>query len=259
MILGAGRGTRLRPLTNDIPKILAPVLGLPMLDRLRAWLGADGAVGAGPLAMNTHHLAAAVRRHLEQADSRGLPPLELFHEPDLLGTGGALRNIEGFWGDDPLLVWNGDIVSAVAPSALCRAMERAMERVGDPRPAAVLLLQERPTTSWLMVDERGWITGLDSPRRGEVRRAGSPRGEQVNRAFNGVSLLAPVMRRYMPADGAFDLIEVFLRAADAGECLLALDAGRAFFGTTGSLEELARLEQGLAADAALLAAWTPPD
>ncbi|MDH4248829.1 MAG: sugar phosphate nucleotidyltransferase [Deltaproteobacteria bacterium] len=244
MILGAGRGTRLLPLTLEIPKILAPVLGLPLLDRLVAWLTR---AGAGPLALNTHHLAAAVRDHLTRRE----PRLTLFHEDSLLGTGGALRNAAAFWGGDALLVWNGDIVSAVSPETLLRAHQ---DRSG---PAATLLVQNRPTSSWLLVDSTGRVVGLDSPRRNSRRVERPPQGEARRMAFNGISVLSPVLRNHMPPEPVFDLIDVLLTAIAAGEEVWAHDAGEAFFGTTGNLEELAALERGLRERPELLARWTP--
>jgi len=246
MILGAGRGTRLLPLTLEIPKILAPVLGVPMLDRLRAWLGH---AGAGPLALNTHHLAQAVRDHLHRRQGLAVPVL--FHEDTLLGTGGALRNIATFWGGDPLLVWNGDIVSAATPAELMNA------HLARPGAAATLLVQNRPTSSWLLVDDEQRVVGLDSPRRQVRRIARPPQGEPRRMAFNGISVLAPVLHAYMPPDPVFDLIDVLLTAIAAGENVWAFDAGDAFFGTTGNLEELAALEQGLRERPPLLSLWTP--
>jgi len=246
MILGAGRGTRLQPLTLQVPKILAPVLGLPMLDRLLAALGRHG---ADPVAMNTHHLADTVRQHL--AGRNAGASLRLFHEEELLGTGGALRNIAAYWGQDPLLLWNGDIVSAAAPAALMAA-HRAR-----PGAFATLLVQDRPTTSWLLVDVAGRVVGLDSPRRNAVRVVRPPEGEPRRMAFNGISVLAPALRAHMPPEPVFDLIDLLLTAIAAGGEVWAHDAGDAYFGTTGNLEELAALEQALGQRPELLALWTP--
>ncbi len=246
MILAAGHGTRLRPLTDELPKILVPVLGVPMLDRLRAFLARGG---AGPLAMNTHHLPGAVRAHLARPGAP-LPPVRLFHEPALLGTGGALRHAEGFWGDAPLLVWNGDIVSDVDPGALLAAH-------AEGGALATLAVQARPSDSCLLVDGAGRLCGLDSPRRGTRRLLRDPAGEPRALAFNGVSLLAPGLRAHMPAGGAFDLLDVLLEAAAAGAPVRAQDAGAAFYGTTGSPDQLAALERELARAPDVLARWTP--
>jgi NDP-sugar pyrophosphorylase family protein len=257
MILAAGQGTRLRPLTERMPKVLVPVAGVPMLDRLRAYLARHG---CGPLAMNTHHLAAAVRAHLEAppAGVPALPPVRLFHEPTLLGTGGALRNAAAFWDDAPLLVWNGDILADVEPRALLAA-HRAARAVaqGGAAPLATLVVQARPSDSCLLVDADGAVCGLDSARRGTRRVLGQPREPVRALAFDGISLLAPALRARLPAGGAFDLVLALLDVIAAGGRVQAWDAGAACYGSTGSPEQLATLEAALAARPDVLAAWTP--
>jgi NDP-sugar pyrophosphorylase family protein len=269
MILGAGQGTRLRPLTERIPKILVPVAGVPMLDRLRAYLGRQGVAA---LALNTHHRAEAVRAHLAShaaarvapRPARGsgatqrLPPLRLFHEPELLGTGGALVNAAAFWGTAPLLVWNGDILADVAPRALLAAHEAARAAAPAGRaPLATLVVQARSSDSYLLVDADGAVCGLDSARRGSRRVVGTPREPLRPLAFDGISLLAPSLRERLPAGGTFDLVLALLDAIAAGARVQAWDAGAAAYGTTGSPEQLAALEALLAARPELLAAWTP--
>jgi len=256
MILAAGQGTRLRPLTEHTPKVLVPVAGVPMLDRLRAYLGRHGVEA---LALNTHHLAEAVRAHLDGAGAASrLPSVRLFHEPTLLGTGGALVNAADFWGESPLLVWNGDIVADVDPRALLAVHEAGTRAAGTATaPLATLVVQDRPSDSYLLVDADGSVCGLDSVRRGTRRVLGNPREPLRPLAFNGISVLAPALRVHLPAGGAFDLILALLDAIAAGGRALAWDAGAAFYGTTGSPEQLAALEAALAPHPAVLAAWTP--
>ncbi len=249
MILGAGAGTRLRPLTESVPKVLVPVLGVPMLDRLRAYLARHGVEA---LALNTHHLPAAVQGHLAapHAGARALLRPTLFHEPELLGTGGALVNAAAFWETAPLLVWNGDIVCGVDARTLARvhAAEGAL---------ATLVVQRRESDSSLLVDAAGWVCGIDSVRRGVRRRVRRPEGALHPVSFCGVSLLAPAVRGHLPAGGAFDLISALLDAVAAGAPVRAWDATQAVYGTTGSPAQLAALEALLDAHPAVLAAWTP--
>jgi mannose-1-phosphate guanylyltransferase len=104
-VLGAGLGTRLRPLTDDLPKPLIPIFQKPLitfaLDHL-CGLGVESFV------INTHHRAA-------QFDSLGETyagrPLCLVHEPVLLGTGGGLKNVEGLLREEPFIVYSGDILT----------------------------------------------------------------------------------------------------------------------------------------------------
>lgn len=118
-ILGAGLGTRLRPLTHHLPKPLVPLFHRP----LAAWtMDACLRAGIGRFAINTHHLPVAwggfVRLpEFQQAD------IALFHEPVLLETGGGLKNIEAWSRGESLLVHNGDIFSTMPLEKLIAAHE----------------------------------------------------------------------------------------------------------------------------------------
>lgn len=248
MVLAAGLGTRLRPLTDHLPKALVPVLGVPMLSRLAAGL-ARGGVGA--LAINTHHLADQVQAHLSRPGA--LPPglaVRVFHEPELLGTGGALVNAREFWGNQPLLVWNGDILADLSLAALALA-----HRQGGV--LATLVVSERPSTSRLLVDGSGLLCGIDSPRRGTHRVVRTPQGAARPLAFHGVSLLGAALLPMLPPQGAFDLIDALLAAVERGGRIGVMDAGSALWGSTGSPVELAALEQALREQPDVLAHWTP--
>ncbi len=100
LLLAAGFGTRLRPLTNTIPKCLVPIKGVPLLE---IWLRRLGAAGLGPFLVNTHYLPDQVRAFV--AASPYSDQVALVHEPALLGTAGTLMaNLDFFQGQDGLLI-----------------------------------------------------------------------------------------------------------------------------------------------------------
>lgn len=109
-VLGAGLGTRLRPLTDDLPKPLIPIFQKPLitfaLDHL-CGLGVESFV------INTHHLATAFERLFGGGTYAGRP-LRLVHEPDLLGTGGGIKNVEGVLRPGPFIVYSGDLLTDFA-------------------------------------------------------------------------------------------------------------------------------------------------
>lgn len=106
-VLGAGLGTRLRPLTNLVPKPLLPIYGKPLitfaLDHLRQ-------AGIEKFWVNSHHLPEKFASQFSGNEYNGTP-LELVYEADLLETGGAIKNIEHRIGDEPFIVYSGDILT----------------------------------------------------------------------------------------------------------------------------------------------------
>ena len=108
-VLGAGLGKRLRPLTESLPKPLIPIYGKPLitfaLDHLCA-------VGVESFVINTHHLADQLDSLLVDGTYEGRP-LRLVHEPDLLETGGGIKNVEGFLAPEPFIVYSGDILTDI--------------------------------------------------------------------------------------------------------------------------------------------------
>ena len=119
MILAAGLGTRLLPLTEKIPKPLFPVLGRPLIDILIRRLED---MGCTAVIINTHHLAPMIEAFLK-TQHYNIPVLTRY-EKTILGTGGGIKNVEDFWDDDPFLVVNGDIFTDID---LERVYRKALE------------------------------------------------------------------------------------------------------------------------------------
>ena len=108
LILAAGFGTRLAPHTRTFPKALFPVGGIPVLGRMIALLKRAGCTA---VAVNAHHLAHRIQSYLAENDF-GMP-VTLSHEPEILGTAGAIRHLAHYWDDDPFIVVNADIVTDI--------------------------------------------------------------------------------------------------------------------------------------------------
>ncbi|NOY52171.1 MAG: NDP-sugar synthase [Deltaproteobacteria bacterium] len=106
MILAAGMGERLRPLTNEIPKPLVPVLNRPLIEYNLSLLQRHG---IREVAVNLHYLGKMIRDHLGDGSRFGLK-IHYSEEPDLLGTGGAIKKLRSFFGTKPFLVINADIL-----------------------------------------------------------------------------------------------------------------------------------------------------
>ena len=113
-VLGAGLGTRLRPLTDELPKPLVPIFGKPLITFALDHLAA---AGVRSFVVNTHHLPARFDEVFAGETYRGLPP-RLVHEPVLLETGGGIKNAQPLLGDAPFVVYSGDILTDLALAPL---------------------------------------------------------------------------------------------------------------------------------------------
>lgn len=179
LVLAAGLGTRLRPLTDTVPKPLLPVAGLPILGHTLARLAEAGCEAA---AINLHHQGEEIRRHLG-GELAGMP-LTYSVEPELLGTGGALYPLRDFLAAaETVLLVNGD--------SLCRwPLRRLLARHRETGAAATLLLASRP-------DPRAFGGGVGIDREGRVHsfRPGDPEAGTVSRriVFAGAHALDPAL------------------------------------------------------------------
>jgi mannose-1-phosphate guanylyltransferase len=182
LVLAAGLGTRLRPLTDELPKPLLPVLGETLLERTLRALAAAGCEAA---AINLHHLPAAIPAALGERFA-GMPLL-YSHEEPVLGTGGALVPLRGFFARcETVLVVNGD--------SLCRwPLPALLARHRRSGAAATLLLAGRP-------DPRAFGGGVGIDRAGLVTELRGQRAAAVVRrhVFAGAHALRPELLDRLP-------------------------------------------------------------
>ncbi|RYD47506.1 MAG: NDP-sugar synthase [Verrucomicrobiaceae bacterium] len=200
-ILGAGLGNRLRPLTGRLPKPLVPLFHQP----LTAWtMEACARLGISRFAINTHHLPEAWDGFGEGKD------VTLFHEPVLLETGGGLKNIERWIGNEPVLVHNGDIFSTMPLERLVAAHEAS----GLP---VTLALRTHGTASHIALDP-------DGTRVIDIRETlGVAPGTHT---FSGVYCVNPEFLEMIPAGEKISVIPAFLELAKAGKLgAIVLDEG----------------------------------
>ncbi|MBV9108988.1 MAG: nucleotidyltransferase family protein [Gemmatimonadetes bacterium] len=210
MILAAGLGTRLRPLTDRIPKPLIPVAGVPMLERVARRLIA---AGADRLIVNTSHLGEQVEAFLRERDGFGVE-WHVSPEPgEPLETGGALVQGQAlFRRDAPFFLHNSDILTDAPLAAMYRAHELS--------PAlATLAVMERETARHLLFDDRG-LLGRTDAKKGIDLRVREPVGEVRKLAFGGIHVLSPRIFDLLTERGAFSILDPYLRLAGEGETIL---------------------------------------
>ena len=214
-ILGAGLGTRLRPMTLGTPKPLMPVWNTPLLAhtlrRLETW-------GIREVCINTHWLPEAMHDFI--AAYRG--PLTVYehHEPDILGTGGCLRNLPEPFRGNPFWLINGDIAFEVNPEPI----EEAFRLSGD-FAAAWLEPEAGPRT--VEMDSAGRITCWHSPTAGVERTY----------TFTGVSILSPELLRFLPpGDGPCSVIDAFEAAMGEGKFVRGVTEDGTYWNDVGTPE-----------------------
>jgi len=225
MILAAGLGTRLRPLTDDRPKALVEVAGRTLLEicleRLRGF-------GVSEVIVNTHHFADMVQTYLEAHGNFGTR-IEISREETLLDTGGGLKQAAWFFGDDePFLVHNVDVMSSIDLGAMVRFHRKRGA-------LATLAVQERKSSRYLVFDEDGVLCGRET---GLVREC----GKTTALAFAGIHVVSPRIFSEMTETGAFSIIDAYLRLAGAGERIVAFRADGSAWRDLGRPESIAAAE-----------------
>ncbi len=203
MILCAGLGTRLRPLSSWLPKALAPVGDRPVLihalERLRGV--------PGPVVVNAYHLAPALRRFLGEHADMAVRSVKLLEEASLLGTAGGLANARTALGEGDVLVWSGDIVGPIDGVALLAAHGAR----SAPGVAATLALVPGEAGSGNVgIDAAGTVVRL----RAETVRGGEVQGG----LFTAVHVVGAELRRTLPAEGCL-VSDVYLPALRRGATL----------------------------------------
>ena len=209
MIFAAGLGTRLKPLTDTMPKALVPVGGRPLLDiNIRRLM----AQGYDRFVVNIHHFAQQIIDYVKEQDYA--PLVHFSDESDqLLETGGGLKKAQALFRDDqPILIHNVDILDNVNYDWFARQHQ--------PNEDAVLLVSQRTTKRYLLFDNAMHLMGWKNVETGEikspyeyVRRTGlSQHGEELNMfAFSGIHSfsprLFPLMERFPER---FPIIDFYL-------------------------------------------------
>lgn len=227
IILAAGLGTRLRPLTDRVPKALVEVDGVPMLERVARRL-VD--VGAHRLVINTHHLGDQIEAFVRARGAFGVEVRFSRETGDApLDTGGGVLQAARLMDlREPFLVHNSDVVTDLSLAALLDAH--------DPEALATLAVNRAETRSPLLLDDAGMV-GVRYPS-GAEQLARPVHGTLRTGAFSGVSVVSPTLPGLMTETGAFSIIGVYLRLIAAGRRVEAWDIGDALWADIGTPERL---------------------
>ena len=225
-IFAAGLGTRLKPLTDTMPKALVPVGGKPLLAHVIEKLKA---AGCKKIVINIHHFGDMIIDYVKSQNNFGVEILFSDERQMLLETGGAIKHAVDLLGDEPFLIHNVDILSNVDLKALIAAHSKADS-------AATLLVSKRNSTRALLFSPEGNLTAWTNKTTGEVK---SPYSDidisNLNEfAFSGIHIFSPRLFKYFGAyPEKFSIIDFYLNTckdekikAYTQEGLQLLDVGK---------------------------------
>ncbi|RJQ23099.1 MAG: hypothetical protein C4560_01245 [Nitrospiraceae bacterium] len=205
-IPAAGFGERLRPITNHIPKPLMPVLGKPVLQSV---LERVSGLPVNRIGINLHHKKEMIEEWVSKyfvSSGFETRPYVLFPEEAILGTGGALKNAEGFLNEGTFLVHNSDILSNID-------LEKLLEHHFLSGNLVTLAVHDYPEFNNVVVDEKGFLRGIE-------------RGKGV--AFTGIAVYDSGFLKFLP-EGASSVVDAWLKAINAGYKIGTFDESRGGF------------------------------
>jgi len=241
MILAAGIGARLRPLTDRRPKALVEIAGYTLLEitlsRLRAF-------GVREVIINVHHFADMIVEYLGAHDNFGLR-IEISREEALLDTGGGLKKASWFFlerpedADRPFFVHNVDIVSTfdLARMARFHAENGAL---------ATVAVQDRQTFRYLLFDANLELCGRRYGRDGKNQLV-RPSAETQALAFSCMHVISPRFLSMMAEEGAFPIFATYLRLAGQGEKIMAFRGDEYYWRDLGTPKRVLQAEEEAAA------------
>jgi NDP-sugar pyrophosphorylase family protein len=234
MILAAGVGSRLRPLTDETPKALIDVGGAPMIERVIRRLKSAGVT---EVVVNLFHLGDRIVEFLASRGNFGLG-IQYAREAELLDTGGGLKNAAWFFDDGrPFFLHNVDVLSEIDLDGLlqCHLKMGAL---------ATLAVQSRPSTRRLLFDKSGRLCGRESAD--DVEWASGPVAPVDRLGFTGIHVIDPTIFPKMSETGVFPITRTYLRLAGEGEKVVAYRADGQYWQDIGSVEKLEEVRKYIA-------------
>jgi NDP-sugar pyrophosphorylase family protein len=193
LILAAGEGTRLRPLTYTKPKPLLPILNRPLLQWTLEYLSRFSINRA---ILNTHHLADQIDTYIRSLKKSGFHELSTRYESLILNTGGGLVNTRDFFRSDPFMVISGDILTDID-------LKKVVDFHQSHNDPVTLVLHDYPEFNQIKVDSNGRIVKL---------RKGDAHGLD----FANIHILDQAVFNFLPSSGSFDITSAYQQMIDEG-------------------------------------------
>lgn len=210
-IPSAGLGERLRPITDHIPKPLLPILGKPILEIILERLSQ---FPINKIGINLHRKREEIEEWIKRSAFR--KKIKTFHEAEILGTGGALKNAEDFLKDQVFLVHNSDILSDID-------LKRLFNHHLSSGNLVTLAIHDYPEFNNLAIDDKGLLIGVgkDFPLAGRYR------------AFTGIAIYSPEFLEFLP-EGSSSVVDGWIRAVKSGHNIGTFDVSGSYWTDIGT-------------------------
>ncbi len=218
MILAAGLGTRLLPFTEKIPKPLFTISQTPLLDITIRKLQDSGCEA---IIINTHHLHNRIESFISAQHYS--VPVSLCYEPSLLGTGGAIKNVEDFWGSRPFILINSDIVTDIDLNEIYDFHLKGDSMV-------TLVTHDCYEFNKLNIDRNNFVTGFDGFKTGKKA------DNSKTLAFTGIHVLDPEIMNFIPAGKFFSIIDAYIKLGRHNKQIKAFIAKNFYWRDIGTLD-----------------------
>lgn len=203
MILAAGLGARLKPLTDSLPKALLPVAGNPLLYYLIIKLIKTG---ISEVIINVHHHAEKIVEYLKKNKNFGIR-IEISIEDLLLDTGGGLKKAAWFFDDrSPFILHNVDVLSSID---LIQMINYHLNNDA----LATLAVRKRKTSRYLLFDEKNQLAGWHSVESEKTELARKTDKPLKSLSFLGIHVISPEIFSYLPSEKSFSIIKAYLQLA----------------------------------------------
>jgi NDP-sugar pyrophosphorylase family protein len=204
MIMAAGKGTRLRKITETIPKVLVDINGKSLL---QVAVETCTRYGFDDIIVNVHYMADMVEEEIRRLNRLGFRITVSDERELLLENGGGLYNAKGFFDNNPFLVYNADIVTDLDLSSL---YHYHIKKNG----LATLAVRNREGSRFLLVDSEGVLKGWCNIATGEKILAVNEEAELSKIGFSSIQIIDPEIFKYMK-DGIYTVVSLYLQLASS--------------------------------------------
>lgn len=233
MILAAGLGTRLRPLTDTTPKALIRLNGITLLERT---IKKISLAGFDEIIINVHHFAKQIKKILEQKKYFGLNISISDESDELLDTGGGLKKAASFFNDaEPFLLHNVDVLTDLNLNELLNSHKKNNS-------IATIAVMKRESTRQFLFDDEMNLSGWQNLNTNEIKISRQKVTAFQHFAFCGIQILEPAIFDFFPQENKFSIVDFYIQVS-RGKTIKGLLTNSKYFYDLGSLGKLTEAEK----------------